>query len=148
MQLDQMRPAPGSRKPRKRIGRGPGSGNGKTSGRGHKGQGSRKSPGPAPGFEGGQMPLGRRLPKRGFQNPGRVEYQVVQVGRLAAFEAGATVGIDELRSVGIAGKRQPVKILAGGTLDRALTVRAHAFSGAAKAAIESAGGSVEVIEKA
>lgn len=145
MQLDSMKPAPGSRKPRKRVGRGPGSGNGKTAGRGHKGQGSRKSPGPPPGFEGGQMPLLRRLPKRGFKNPNRVAYQVVNLSDLEVFEAGSTVDPDSLRECGLAKRRGPVKVLGGGTLGHGLTVRADAFSQSARDAIVAAGGTAEVV---
>ncbi|MFT4571343.1 MAG: large subunit ribosomal protein L15 [Hyphomicrobiaceae bacterium] len=145
MQLDSMKPAPGSRKPRKRVGRGPGSGNGKTAGRGHKGQGSRKSPGPPPGFEGGQMPMARRLPKRGFKNPNRVAYQVVNLCDLEAFEAGSTVDPETLRDCGLAKRRGPVKILGGGKIGHGLTVRANAFSQSAREAIASAGGTAELV---
>jgi large subunit ribosomal protein L15 len=145
MQLDSMKPAPGSRKARKRVGRGPGSGNGKTAGRGHKGQGARKSPSPGVGFEGGQMPLSRRLPKRGFKNPNRVAYQVVNLSDLEAFEAGSTVDPELLRERGLAKRRGPVKILGGGTLGHGLTVRADAFSQSAQQAIVAAGGTAEIV---
>ncbi len=147
MQLDSMKPAPGSRRKRKRIGRGPGSGNGKTAGRGHKGQGSRSGGGVKPGFEGGQMPIARRLPKRGFSNPNRVEYQVVNLADLAAFDVGSVVDLDALRDSGMAARRKPVKILGSGKLEHALTVRADAFSKSAVAAIEAAGGKTEVVER-
>ncbi len=145
MQLDSMKPARGSRRARKRVGRGPGSGNGKTAGRGHKGQGSRAGGGVSPGFEGGQMPISRRLPKRGFKNPGRVAYQAVNLGNLVRFEAGTVVDAVMLREAGLARSRRPVKILGTGELDRALTIRAHAFSKTALAAIEKAGGTAETV---
>ncbi len=145
MQLDSMKPAPGSRKSRKRIGRGPGSGHGKTSGRGHKGQGSRAGGGPRPGFEGGQMPLSRRLPKRGFHNISRVAYQVVNLSDLSAFVPGSTVDLQALRDIGLARRRRPLKVLGGGALEHGLTVKAQAFSRAAREAIEKAGGSAEVV---
>ena len=145
MQLDSMKPAPGSRQKRKRLGRGPGSGLGKTSGKGHKGQGARSGGSVTPGFEGGQMPLARRLPKFGFKNPNRVDYQVINVGELARrFEAGALVNAESLRASGLAGRAKPIKILGHGKLDRALTVEADAFSASARTAIEQAGGSVQV----
>jgi len=141
MQLDSMKPAPGSRRPRKRVGRGPGSGLGKTSGKGHKGARARSGGGPTPGFEGGQMPLSRRLPKHGFTNPGRVAYQVLNVGLLATrFEDGAVVDLETLRACGLAKRALPVKVLGSGALDRALTVHADAFSLSARTAIEKAGG--------
>jgi len=145
MQLDSMKPAPGSRKPKKRVGRGPGSGLGKTSGSGHKGELARAGQKLMPGFEGGQMPLQRRLPKRGFKNFKRVAYQVVNVSALAGFDAGSTVDADALVKRGLVRKTSPVKILASGKLDRGLTVKAHAFSQAARAAIEAAGGTAEVV---
>jgi large subunit ribosomal protein L15 len=147
MRLDSMKPAKGSRKPRKRLGRGPGSGLGKTAGRGHKGAGARAGWNAKPGFEGGQMPLARRLPKRGFKNIGRVEYQIVNVGALAQFAAGSVVDEAALREAGLVRKRAPIKILANGELDRGLTVRVEAFSKAAKAAIEKAGGTAEVVTR-
>jgi large subunit ribosomal protein L15 len=145
MQLDSMKPAPGSRQPRKRLGRGPGSGLGKTSGKGHKGQGARSGGSVNPGFEGGQMPLARRLPKFGFTNPRRIEYQVINVGTLGErFEAGAVVDLEALRAVGLANRAMPVKILGHGKLERSLTVYADKFSKTAKAAIEQAGGRAEL----
>ncbi|HYB98133.1 MAG TPA: 50S ribosomal protein L15 [Candidatus Limnocylindrales bacterium] len=145
MQLDSMKPAPGSRQKRKRLGRGPGSGLGKTSGKGHKGQGARSGGAVTPGFEGGQMPLARRLPKFGFKNPNRVQYQVINIGELAQrFEAGAVVNADALREQGLAKRTNPIKILGHGKLDRALTVEADAFSASAREAIEKAGGSVQI----
>jgi len=146
MQLDSMKPAPGSRTKRKRVGRGPGSGLGKTSGKGHKGALARSGGNNSPGFEGGQMPLARRLPKFGFKNPFRVSYQVVNIGELAArFEAGDVVDQETLQARGLAIRALPVKVLGSGTLDRALTVRVDAFSASAKAAIEAAGGSAATL---
>ena len=146
MDLGSLHPSPGSTRPIKRLGRGPGSGHGKTAGRGHKGKGARSGGNVKPGYEGGQMPLQRRLPKHGFKPIARTSYTVVNVGRLAAFDANSTVGPDELRARGLVRRRGLVKVLAEGTLDRALTVRAHAFSEKARAAIEGAGGRAEVLE--
>jgi large subunit ribosomal protein L15 len=145
MQLDSMKPVPGSRRARKRVGRGPGSGNGKTAGRGHKGQGARSGGNVAPGFEGGQMPIARRLPKHGFQNFTRVEYQVVNLSDLARFEAGSVVDETALRGARMVRRRLPIKVLGGGSLDRALTVRVHAFSKTAETAIRAAGGTTEIV---
>jgi large subunit ribosomal protein L15 len=146
MDLGNLHPSPGSTRPIKRVGRGPGSGHGKTAGRGHKGKGARSGGNVKPGYEGGQMPLQRRLPKRGFKPIARTTYSIVNVGRLAAFDAGSTVGPDELRASGLVRRRGPLKILGEGTLDRALTVQAQAFSEKAKAAIEGAGGRAVVLE--
>jgi large subunit ribosomal protein L15 len=147
MDLSNLSPAPGSRKARKRVGRGPGSGLGKTSGRGHKGKGARSGGNTHPRFEGGQMPLQRRLPKRGFHNPFRRAVSIVNLGRLeAAFEGGAVVDVAALVARGLARAGLPVKVLGQGELKKALTVKAHAFSEAAKARITAAGGSAEVIE--
>jgi large subunit ribosomal protein L15 len=144
MKLNDLRPAAGARSAPKRVGRGPGSGLGKTSGRGHKGQKSRSGYSRRRGFEGGQMPLHRRLPKRGFTNPFRTVYRTVNVERLAAFGAGATVDPDALQQAGLLAKGDaPVKILANGSLAVALTVRAHRFTRQAVQKIESAGGRVE-----
>jgi large subunit ribosomal protein L15 len=146
--LSNLHPAPGSRRPRSRVGRGPGSGNGKTAGRGHKGRGSRSGGNTPPGYEGGQMPLQRRLPKRGFRNPFRREYAIVNLSALTRFAAESVVDPAALAQAGLAGgrgKAAGVKILGKGQLDRKLTVKAHAFSESAKAAIEAQGGSVEVI---
>jgi large subunit ribosomal protein L15 len=145
MELDSMKPARGSRKPRKRIGRGPGSGTGKTSARGHKGQGARAGGNVGTGFEGGQMPLARRLPKRGFKNRFRVSYQVINLSDLAGFAAGSEVDPQVLREAGMAKRSTPVKILGSGKVEASLTVRAHAFSKSAVAAITAAGGKTEVI---
>jgi large subunit ribosomal protein L15 len=146
MQLDSMKPAPGSRTKRKRLGRGPGSGLGKTSGKGHKGLLARSGGTNSPGFEGGQMPLARRLPKFGFKNFNRVAYQVVNLGDLAArFEADEVVDHETLKARGLANRNLPVKILGKGTLDRVLIVRVDAFSASAKAAIEQAGGRADTL---
>lgn len=146
MRLDELKPAVGSTKKRKRVGRGDGSGHGKTSGRGHKGQGARSGGNIQPGFEGGQMPLQRRLPKRGFHNPFRIENAVVNLQQLEAFAAGAEVTPESLRERGLlSGKHRRVKILGEGSLSKALTVKAHGFSAKAKEKIEAAGGKAELI---
>jgi large subunit ribosomal protein L15 len=146
MRLDELKPAPGSNKKRKRVGRGDGSGHGKTSGRGHKGQGARSGGNVQPGFEGGQMPLQRRLPKRGFHNIFRVEMTVVNIGQLETLVAGAEVTPETLIAQGLVnGKNRRIKILAEGSLSKALTVRAHGFSAKAKEKIEAAGGKTELI---
>lgn len=145
MDLSQLRPAPGAQRPRKRVGRGPGSGNGKTAGRGHKGRGSRSGGNTPPGYEGGQMPLTRRLPKRGFRPRSRVAFQIVNLGQLAVFPPGSTVGPEELARRGLVRGRAPIKCLADGELPHALTVRAHAFSARATERLAAAGGSAEVI---
>ncbi|BAD42038.1 50S ribosomal protein L15 [Symbiobacterium thermophilum] len=150
MKLHELAPNPGARHERKRVGRGIGSGLGKTSGRGHKGQKARSGGGVRPGFEGGQMPLTRRLPKRGFSNaPFKVRYEVVNVADLERFEAGTVVTpelLDETRVCKNATKG--VKVLGTGELTKALTVRAHAVSESARQKIEAAGGKVEVIGEA
>jgi large subunit ribosomal protein L15 len=143
--LHQLKPAEGSQKKKRRVGRGPGSGAGKTSGRGHNGQLSRSGGGVKPGFEGGQMPLQRRLPKRGFTNIFRKEYTVVNVRDLARVEDVDVIDPDLMVKLRLARKGMPVKILASGEIERAVTVRAHKISGAAKAKIEKAGGTVEII---
>jgi large subunit ribosomal protein L15 len=144
MKLHELQPAPGSRRAPRRVGRGIGGKGGKTAGRGSKGQGARDTV-PA-GFEGGQTPLHRRTPKaKGFKNPFRVEYHVVNLSTLANFEAGSEVTPDTLREHGLVAKRGLVKVLARGELTKALTVKAHGFSQAATRAIEAAGGSVEVL---
>ncbi len=147
MRLDELSPAPGSRRPRKRVGRGDGSGHGTYSGRGSKGQKARAGVHMKPGFEGGQLPLIKRLPrKRGFTNIFRVEYSVVNLAGLNRFEAGSEVGPAEMRAAGLVRTlRKPVKVLGRGQIDRALTVRAHRFSASARAAIEAAGGKVEEV---
>ena len=146
MDLSDLKPAPGSRSSRKRLGRGPGSGLGKTSGRGHKGRGARSGGNTHPRFEGGQMPLQRRLPKRGFHNPFREVFTIVNLAKLeAAFESGAIVDPETLAARGLVRRNQKVKVLGQGTLSKALTVKAHAFSESAKAAIGKAGGNAEVM---
>jgi large subunit ribosomal protein L15 len=145
MDLGDLHPAPGSTRKRRRVGRGPGSGNGKTAGRGHKGRRSRSGGNSTPGYEGGQMPLQRRIPKRGFRPVDRVEYVVVNLGQLEVFPAGSVVGPEELRAKSMIRKRGKVKCLAEGTLGHALTVKAHAFSAKAREAITAAGGTAEVL---
>jgi large subunit ribosomal protein L15 len=146
MELHTLSPKPGSRKDRKRVGRGPGSGNGKTAGRGHKGQLSRSGHTHRRNFEGGQMPLIRRLPKRGFTNIFRKEFVIVNVGQLERFPAGSEITPDVLLAEGVVSQlRDGVKILGDGTLSRKLTVRAHKFSKKAEEVIKAAGGSCEVI---
>ncbi|HEY5998860.1 MAG TPA: 50S ribosomal protein L15 [bacterium] len=142
----RLAPAPGAKKRCKRVGRGVGSGHGKTSCRGGKGQTARSGGSIRPGFEGGQMPLQRRLPKRGFHNPFRTAYEVVNIGQLAGFEGGAEVDPAALRAKRLVRRGDaPVKVLADGELSAALKVRAHAVSAAARKKIEAAGGSVELI---
>ncbi len=145
MKLHDLSPAPGSKRDRKRIGRGPGSGNGKTAGRGHKGQRSRSGFSQRFGFEGGQMPLVRRVPKRGFTNIFRVEYAVVNLSRLDGFEGDVTP--DALAEKGMVRKGRPVKILGNGEVSGALKVSAHKFSKTAREKIEAAGGSCEVLDR-
>ena len=145
MDLSHLRPAAGAIKKRKRLGRGTGSGLGKTSGKGHKGRGSRSGGNTPPGYEGGQMPLARRLPKRGFRNPSREEYRIVNLGSLERFSAGSVVDVPALREVGLVrGKARKVKILAQGNLTKALVVKVHAFSQQAREKIVALGGSIEV----
>jgi large subunit ribosomal protein L15 len=147
MELHDLHPAPGAKRQRKRVGRGPGSGNGKTAGRGHKGQKSRSGYSRRYGFEGGQMPLVRRIPKRGFTNIFRVEFQVVNFRDLErVFSEGDTVSPESLIEKGLVrGGKRPIKVLADGDLSKKLVVRAHKFSGSARAGIEKAGGSCEVV---
>ncbi len=141
MKLHELSPAKGSKHSRKRVGRGPGSGLGKTAGKGEKGQRSRSGYSRRPGFEGGQMPLLRRVPKRGFTNNFKVEYAVVNVSDLVDFEG--TITPDALLDRGLVRRGQPVKILGNGELSKAVTVSAHKFSGSARAKIEAAGGRCE-----
>ncbi|MFB5253763.1 50S ribosomal protein L15 [Bacillus mycoides] len=146
MKLHELKPAEGSRKVRNRVGRGIGSGNGKTAGRGHKGQNARSGGGVRLGFEGGQTPLFRRLPKRGFTNINRKEFTIVNLSTLNRFEDGTEVTPELLLETGVISKlNDGVKILASGSVEKKLTVKAHKFSSSAKEAIEAAGGSVEVI---
>jgi large subunit ribosomal protein L15 len=145
MDLSHLRPAPGAVKKRKRVGRGPGSGLGKTAGRGHKGRGSRSGGNTPPGYEGGQMPLARRLPKRGFHNPFQEKYEIVNLASLERFAEGAVVDAASLQAAGLVrGKQKKIKILAKGQLTKALLVKAHAFSQQAREKIVALGGSAEV----
>jgi len=146
MKLDDLRPAAGANKKRKRVGRGDGSGHGKTSGRGHKGQGARSGGNTKPGFEGGQMPLQRRLPKRGFHNPFRVEMSVVNLGQIDVLPAGTEITPEVLIRHGyVSGKNRKIKILGDGSVSKPLTIKAHGFSAKAKEKIEAAGGRAELI---
>ena len=147
-ELSNLTAPKGANRRKRRVGRGESSGWGKTAGVGHKGQKARRGGGkPAPGFEGGQMPLARRLPKRGFVSRNRVVYSIVNVGQLAAFEAGSVIDVDSLRSRGLLKKgRALLKILGAGEIASGLTVRAHKFSKTAVDKITAAGGSVELIE--
>ena len=147
MAMNNLRPPKGMKHAKKRIGRGQGSGNGKTAGRGHKGAKSRSGFTFKRGFEGGQMPLHRRVPKRGFHNPFRVEYEVVNLDTLGArFDAGTIVTPELLLERGLmSGARRLIKVLARGEVGKALTVRAHKFSGKAAEKIAAAGGKTEVL---
>ncbi len=146
MRLDDLRPNPGARTAPKRLGRGIGSGLGKTSGKGHKGQNARAGGGVRPGFEGGQLPLQRRLPKRGFRNPERVVYTLLNLERLEDVPAGTVVNPEYLLREGILRRIDGrVKVLGRGELTQAITVQAHAFSQAAKEKIEALGGKAEVL---
>ena len=146
MKLHELSPAPGSTHARKRIGRGHGSGQGKTAGKGHKGQKARAGRGMRAGFEGGQMPLQRRVPKRGFVNIFATTYANVNVAVLNAFDDGAEVDLDALKKAGLVKKAYDgVKVLGDGELTKKLTVKATAYSKAAKEKIEAAGGKAEVI---
>ena len=146
MDLSNLQPALGSHRDRKRIGRGHGSGTGKTSGKGHKGQKARSGGSIKAGFEGGQMPLQRRLPKRGFNPLSRKEYALVNLRDLELFEAGSVVDIEALGKAGLVGQlKDGIKILGDGDLSRALTVKAHKFSQSAQEKIVAAGGTVEVL---
>ena len=147
MDLSNLKPPKGAKHVKKRIGRGQGSGSGKTAGRGHKGAKSRSGFKFKRGFEGGQMPLHRRVPKRGFRNPFRVEYAVVNLDLLGAkFEAGMVVTPDLMRERGLVPRAdRPVKVLARGEVGKALTVRAHKFSGKAAEKLKAAGGTTELI---
>lgn len=148
MRIHTIQPAPGAVTSPKRLGRGTGSGLGKTSGKGHKGQWARSGGGVRVGFEGGQMPLTRRLPKRGFTNNWRKEYSVINIGDLECFDNGATVTPELVFDMGLAADKgnAGLKVLSDGTLTKKLTVKAHKFSKSAIANIEKAGGKAEVIE--
>ncbi|MED5050088.1 50S ribosomal protein L15 [Bacillus siamensis] len=146
MKLHELKPSEGSRKVRNRVGRGIGSGNGKTAGKGHKGQNARSGGGVRLGFEGGQMPLFQRLPKRGFTNINRKEYAIVNVDKLNGFAEGTEVTPELLLETGVISKLNAgVKILGNGKLEKKLTVKANKFSASAKEAVEAAGGTAEVI---
>ncbi|MDI6615611.1 MAG: 50S ribosomal protein L15 [Syntrophaceae bacterium] len=147
MKLNELRPANGATKKRKRVGRGDGSGHGGTSCRGSKGQNARSGGGVRPGFEGGQMPLARRLPKRGFYNRFGKNIVIVNVGRLGVFPKDSIVDADALMTSGILKKTgDAIKVLGKGTIEHPLTVKVHAVSRGAREKIESSGGRVEVIE--
>ncbi|HPA60067.1 MAG TPA: 50S ribosomal protein L15 [Clostridia bacterium] len=146
MKLHELQPLAGSKTRPRRVGRGIGSGLGKTSGRGHKGAKARSGGGKAPGFEGGQMPLMRRIPKSGFKNVFRKEYAIVNVGSLEQFDDGATVTIETLRSAGLVNNlRDGVKVLGTGELTKKLTVQVNRFTGSAREKIEQAGGKAEEV---
>ncbi len=147
MNMHDLSPAVGAKKATKRLGRGIGSGTGKTSGKGHKGQWARSGGGVRPGFEGGQMPLSRRLPKTGFDNRYKKVYSIVNLGDLNEFEDGAVVNLETLIKSGIVGKEEPygLKVLANGELTKKITVQAKKFSKSAMEKIEKAGGKAEVL---
>ena len=145
MRIGSIHPAPGSTRPSKRRGKGSATGLGGTAGKGHKGKKARAGGKIPAWFEGGQMPLQRRTPKRGFKNPGRVEYQVVQVGRLDGAPAGGTVDRAWLKDAGIVRRPGPIKLLAGGEIKHALTIKVDAASEGARKMIEAAGGKVELL---
>lgn len=147
MRIEELRPAPGSRKKPKRVGRGPGSGHGKTATKGHKGQKARSggTKGKRAGFEGGQMPLQRRLPKRGFHNPNRKVYSIINVGRIEGLGLSVVSPESLLENNILSSLRDGLKVLGDGELKRAVTVRAHLFSETARKKISEAGGRAEVI---
>jgi large subunit ribosomal protein L15 len=148
LDLSNLRPAKGARRARKRIGRGPGSGTGKTAGKGHKGKGARSGGNTPPGYEGGQMPLQRRLPKRGFRSPNRKRYAIVKLSQLERFESGSVVDAAALEAAGLVRGHHPIKLLANGTLTRKLTIKVDKASASARDAITAAGGALEIIEDA
>lgn len=146
MKLHELSPAPGSVRESKRIGRGHGSGQGKTAGKGHKGQKARAGRGIRPGFEGGQMPLQRRVPKRGFNNIFAEEIATINVSSLNNFDEGTVIDLDAMKNAGLVRKNSgSVKVLGNGELSKKVTVKAAAFSESAKSKIEAAGGKTEVI---
>ncbi len=146
MKLEEMKFNPGARSTRKRLGRGQGSGTGKTAGKGHKGQNARSGGGVAIGFEGGQTPIYKTLPKRGFTNCNRLEYAIINLSDLNKFEDGATVNFEILKQAGIVKKQlNGLKVLGNGTLEKKVNVTCNKISKSAQAAIEKAGGTVEVI---
>ena len=147
MLLHELTPFPEETKDRKRLGRGRATGQGCTAGKGNKGQNSRKSGGVRPGFEGGQMPISRRLPKRGFKNPFQVSYSPVNLDRLAeAFPETADITLESIYKRGLAGRGTLVKILGGGDLSKAVTIEAHRFSASALEKISKAGGTAKALE--
>ncbi len=145
MILAELKPPEGSKKKRKRVGRGPGSGHGKTACKGHKGQNARSGRGTKAGFEGGQMPLQRRLPKRGFRNPFKEKVAIVHLGDLNRFEKDAVVDPDLLSATGLCKKGETIKLLSDGELHHPMTIRVHKVSQAALQKVEAASGKVEVI---
>ena len=146
MRIHDLSPAEGSRKKRKRVGRGPGSGHGKTACRGHKGQKSRSGGGVRPGFEGGQMPMHRRLPKRGFSNPFKEEYLLVNLSDLNSIEGTNIIDRDVLESAGVIKKKgAAVKLLGGGEVASPFVIRVHRASRSAREKVEAAGGRVEMV---
>lgn len=146
MRLDDLKPSPGSRHKKKRVGRGPGSGTGKTAGRGHKGQNSRAGGGTKPGFEGGQMPLTRRIPKRGFTNIFRKDWDIINLRDLQQFAADSVVDLEALSKAGLVKPRsQRIKLLGQGEVSVPLVVKVQAVSAQARQRIEAAGGRVEVV---
>lgn len=147
MKLEDLKPHEGARKAKKRIGRGPGSGHGKTATKGHKGQRARAGAGKGPGFEGGQMPLTRRIPKRGFKNPFRKEYAIVKIGDLDIFRDQGEAGIDEFIHSGLVAKiKDGVKLLSNGDIDFAIKIKVHKASQKAIDKIRTQGGEVEVLQ--
>jgi large subunit ribosomal protein L15 len=147
MRLNELKPAEGAHKSKRRVGRGPGSGRGKTSGRGHKGQKSRSGGSIPAWFEGGQMPLTRRVPIKGFRNPTRKTYEVINISNLEQSGLEGEVTVDVLRASGIiSGSRKPVKVLANGEISRSLNLKIHAISAKAREKVETAGGTVELIK--
>ncbi len=148
LDLSNLQPAKGARRNRKRIGRGPGSGTGKTAGKGHKGKGARSGGNTPPGYEGGQMPLQRRLPKRGFRSPNRRRYAIITLAQLERFATGSVVDAEALTAAGLARAGLPVKLLANGTLTHALTVKVDKASQSARERIAAAGGTLEAHDDA
>jgi len=148
LDLSNLHPAKGARRNRKRLGRGPGSGTCKTAGKGHKGKGARSGGNTPPGYEGGQMPLQRRLPKRGFRSPNRRRYAIVTLAQLERFAAGSVVDAEALTAAGLARTGLPIKLLANGKLTHALTVKVDKASQSAREQITAAGGTVEAREDA
>ena len=147
MRLNDLSPLKGTRKKAKRVGRGEGSGHGKTSCRGHKGQKSRSGASIRPGFEGGQMPLQRRLPKRGFKNPFKKEYEIIHIRDLNKLDQGSSLDVDSLKNAGlIRGSKKKVKILGDGEISTPIEIRVHKVTRTARQKIETAGGKIELIE--